>query len=130
MPILWVDYLQIMPSPEGFHAEERMAIKAVVSGLRSIANTYDIPVFAISSVNRASYDKVTSLSALGGSSHIEYGVDSVICLGFDAGAASCAKAMSEPIRSLRLTTLKNRYAPISTSDVQFDCAHATFTTAA
>lgn len=126
--ILWVDYLQILPSEsEQPLAEERLAVKEAVAGLRNIANECDIPVFAISSINRANYAKPAGLGALGGSSAIEYGVDTVIYMAVEGKGEEREHNMDLPVRPLVLTTLKNRYAPRATAKLAFDCAHATFT---
>jgi len=125
--ILWHDYLQIMPTPsEQPSSDERTAIKEAVSGLRRIANAHDIPVFAISSINRTNYDKTPGLSALGGSSSIEYSVDSVIYMSVEGKGNERETNMNVPIRPIVLTALKNRYAPKGTTKLTFDAAHATF----
>lgn len=126
--ILFVDYLQIMPS-SGNQArlDERLAINESVAGLRQLANSHDVPIFAVSSVNRPTYEKATvGLDALGGSSAIEYSADSVLLLSVEGKGEERAMNMTLPVRPLVLTSLKNRYAPSGSSLVEFDTTKATF----
>lgn len=129
--VLWQDYIQIMPSTFASSnqpiVDERLAVKEAVSGLRRIANTHDVPVFAISSINRASYAKTPGLGALGGSSAVEYSVDTVVHMAVEgASSEEREENMCLPVRPLVLSTLKNRYAAKSVARLSFDCAHATF----
>ena len=71
-PVVFLDYVQALTS-DAADADERLAIKGIVGSLRHAANSHEVPLFAISSVNRTSYDKpATGLSCLGGSSAVEY----------------------------------------------------------
>ena len=126
--ILFVDYLQIMPSESNQRfADERLAIKEAVSGLRRIANRHDITVIAVSSVNRSNYGKtVTGLDALGGSAYIEYSADTVLFLSVEGMGEERTRNMALPMRPLVLTALKNRYAPTGSVKLELDCEHATF----
>jgi replicative DNA helicase len=126
--ILFVDYLQIMPTPGNqSRIDERLAIKESVAGLRQLANSHDVPVFAISSVNRTTYEKATiGLDALGGSSAIEYSADSVLLLSVEGKGEERVENMTLPVRPLVLTALKNRYAPSGSSLIEFDTTRATF----
>ena len=125
--ILFYDYLQLMPTNASV-ADERLAVKEAVSGLRHIANVYDIPVFAISSINRTNYGKaLPDLGALGGAAAIEYSADCVLHLSVEGKGEERLANMDLPVRPLVLTTLKNRYAPKGRAKLAFDAAHATFT---
>lgn len=127
--ILFHDYLQIMP-PDGDQqiADERLSVKESVLGLRRIANAHNIPVIAISSINRQNYGKATpSLSSLGASSSVEYSADTIIHLGI-AGENNEERFNNSnlAIRPLTATTLKNRYGARGTASLLFDTDHATF----
>lgn len=126
--ILWHDYLQIMPpSSEQLAVDERLVVKESMAGLRRIANAHDIPVYAVSSINRNSYSKGNpDLGALGGSSAVEYGADTVVYMTVEGKREQRAANMELPVRPLKLTTLKNRYGANGTARLAFDCAHATF----
>ena len=91
-------------------------------------NSHEVPLFAISSVNRTSYDKpATGLSCLGGSSAVEYCSDSVAFLGIDGKGSERRVNMSRTKRPLKLTMLKNRYGGCGEIELVFDTEHATFT---
>ena len=125
-PAVFVDYLQICEA-EGV-ADERLAIKHIVGGLRALANSYGVPVYAISSVSRQGYAKgksaKTGLDVLGGCSYIEYSADTVLHLSADVGASSsCDGGQS---RFLVLRALKNRYGAVGSSLLELRPAAATF----
>jgi len=70
-----VDYLQIIPT-EGDFGDTRQRVHATTSELRRIGRDLDAPVLAISSINRASYDKkVGSLDVFKESGDIEFSAD-------------------------------------------------------
>lgn len=127
--VLFQDYVQIMPSnTEQQIIDERLAVKNAVSGLREIANSHDIAVFAISSINRTNYSKPTpTLAALGASSSIEYAADTIIHLAIDAGDSSPVEVSNHPIRPVVATTLKARYSCKGTAKLVFNAPQATFT---
>ncbi len=65
-PVVFLDYVQAL-TDDTADADERLAIKGIVGALRHTVNSFEVPLFAISSVNRSSYDKpATGLSCLGG----------------------------------------------------------------
>lgn len=71
-PVVFLDYVQALTS-DATDADERLAIKGIVGSLRHAVNSHEVPLFAVSSVNRTSYDKpATGLGCLGGSSAVEY----------------------------------------------------------
>lgn len=127
--ILFQDYIQIMPTAtEQRSPDERQAIKEAVSGLRRIANSHNIPVFAVSSVNRTTYGKASAdLSALGGCNALEYAADTVLYLHVEGKGAVRAENMAQQIRPLVLAALKNRYAPTGSVKLSFDTGRALFT---
>ena len=125
-PVVFLDYVQALTS-DAADADERLAIKGIVGSLRHAANSHEVPLFAISSVNRTSYDKpATGLSCLGGSSAVEYCSDSVAFLGIDGKGVERRTNMSRPIRPLKLTMLKNRYGTCDETTILYDAEHATF----
>lgn len=127
--VLFQDYLQIMPSASDQRfIDERLVVKEAASGLRHIANTHNVPVFAISSVNRATYGKSSaSLDSLGACSAIEYSADSVLYLSVEGSGKERDENMNKVIRPLILTALKHRYAPTGSVSLLLDTEHATFT---
>lgn len=109
-PVLVVDYVQILQSPDS-HLSDKQAIDRSVLELKRISRDYKTPVIAISSFNRSSYSKPVSLEAFKESGALEYGSDVLIGLqlqgtgedDFDAEAAA-AKTPCD----VELKILKNR----------------------
>ena len=125
-PVVFLDYLQALTG-DAVDADERLAIKNIVASLRQTVNSYEVPLFAISSINRTSYDKpATGLSCLGGSSAVEYCSDSVAFFGIDGKGEERRANMSRALRPLKLTMLKNRYGSCGEIALRFDAEHATF----
>lgn len=124
-PVVFFDYVQAMPSAQS--AEERMAIKTTISELRQIVNAYQVPVYAISSINRANYQKpVSGLDCLGGSSAVEYSSDCVAFLSVEGKGEERRRNMQLAERPLVLTILKNRYGTCGEMRLAFDTEHASF----
>lgn len=127
--ILFQDYLQIMKSSiEQQIYDERLAVKESTIGLRGIANAHNIPVIAISSINRQSYGKSTpGLSALGASSSVEYAADTILHLGIEgADSEERFNNANLSVRPIRVSALKNRYGVLGSASLSFDAGHATF----
>lgn len=125
--VVFVDYLQLL-APMDAKCSERTAVDANIIRLQHIAHTYDAPVVAISSLNRAAYFSEVALDSMKESGGIEYGCD--LLLGLQpanlaskardlkkAGEATsieaaARKAMHDSkltmVRDVELTVLKNR----------------------
>ena len=125
-PVVFLDYVQALTG-DATDADERLVIKGIAASLRQTVNTYEVPLFAISSVNRTSYNRpVTDLSCLGGSSAVEYSSDVVAFLAVEGKGDERRLNLAQPVRPLRLTILKNRYGTCGEVTLQFDAEHATF----
>lgn len=122
---LFVDYIQILPNDTGV-IEERLQIKAATNDLRTIANSYDCPIFAISSVARGNYDKIPPLDKLGGSQFLEYSSDLVLCLAVEDASVDKKGNTSLEVRTLAAETIKSRYSGMGSTTLLFDTTHATF----
>lgn len=128
MPVvLVVDYLQIMPTVANrVYGDERLAIKDNVSGIRQLARSCNVPVFLVSSINRANYSKAEpGMEALGGASAIEYSADTILHMS-PASEKACAGLSFAGAEPIAVTALKNRYAPKGTVVLACDSNHATF----
>lgn len=127
-PVVFVDYIQIISQPDELtNVDAKIAIDATMAGLRRIVNNHDIPVIAVSSINRTNYSKEPSgLDALGGSCSIEYGADVVMFLNLDGKGDERKDNLAKPIRPITLIVLKNRYGSAGAISMQFDTAHAHF----
>lgn len=124
-PVVFVDYLQIMSS-DGERWDERKATKESVKALKNLAMAYDIPVFLISSFNRAAYDSPVSQSSYKESGDIEYSADALLGLQFkgvgESGFSVQEAKNSEP-RQIEAVFLKNRVGKDSTIAFSYDAAH-------
>lgn len=102
--LLVVDYLQLIPLPEGLGKNASNAMDKVtanVSALRRIARKLNVSVLAISSENRAGYKK-TNLSVFKETGNIEYGADT-------ASILRTSKTLgTDEFRCLDLRVIKNR----------------------
>lgn len=125
-PIIFVDYVQIMPpSGEKNYLEERSAIKETVAGLRKIVNGHNCPVFAISSIRRQDYSKKTAgLDALAEAQSLEYGADVVSFLTEDKDDIFSRQDSDE--HKVTLSVVKNRYGATGSITLRFNTSHASF----
>lgn len=78
-PIVFIDYLQILKPIEDLWTEKRNIDKAVLE-LKKISRRFDIPVVAVSSLNRSSYSGDIQMNAFKESGAIEYGSDLLLGL--------------------------------------------------
>lgn len=78
-PIVMVDYLQKLKGTDE-KLSERKQVDYNVTALKGLSVGKEIPVFVISSLNRASYNTTIGLEGLKESGDIEYGADVVIAL--------------------------------------------------
>lgn len=107
-PIVIVDYLQIMGVDDS-RLTDKQAADANVLGLKQLSRDLDIPVIAISSLNRMSYDndrnEITE-SSFKESGGIEYTAD--VLWGLERADS---KSDDAEIRTMRLKLLKQRRGP-------------------
>jgi replicative DNA helicase len=124
-PVIFIDYLQILqPEQNGKRQQTaREMVDTTITALKRISRELDLTVFAVCSVNRASYLTPIDFESLKESGGIEYTADVIWglqlqCLNdgiFDK--QNNAKARREKIkeakaatpRKIELTCLKNRY---------------------
>lgn len=111
-PVVIIDYLQILAPAEPRATDKQNTDNAVLR-LKRLSRDQDIPVIAISSLNRENYTANISLRAFKESGAIEYSSDVLIGLQFDFGSE---KPTDEDIhemkrqdpRKIELKILKNR----------------------
>ena len=77
-PILFLDYIQLLRPNEKL--TDMQNISATITGLKYLVSQ-GVPVFAISSLNRASYDNPAKLEGLKGNGELEYSCE--ICMVLD-----------------------------------------------
>lgn len=123
-PTIIIDYLQIL-APSNTKYTDKQQTDYNVTTLKKISRNYNIPIIAISSFNRQSYNASISLEAFKESGGIEYTADVVLGLQFrlladeglklntngnltaDAKKQLKAEFEKNP-RELQLVCLKNR----------------------
>ena len=111
-PIVFIDYLQILKAAEGDErASDKQIVDHNVTALKQLSRDFDIPIIAVSSLNRQNYSEKINMAAFKESGAIEYGSDVLIGLqltgagetGFDVD-----KAKEENPRKIDFCILKNR----------------------
>lgn len=80
-PIVFLDYLQIIKSPD-FHLSDKQATDFNISALKRISAKNSLLIIAISSLNRASYCEKVDLNSFKESGAVEYTNDILIGLNF------------------------------------------------
>lgn len=115
-PILVVDYVQILQSPDS-HLSDKQATDRSVLELKRISRDYKTPVIAISSFNRASYKNPVSLESFKESGALEYGSDVLIGLQQADSDAASSGGSGEAQTDIELKILKNRNGRRGTTDL-------------
>lgn len=109
LPLLVIDYLQIMPRDnEAGTTSDYQHHTANMRALCSIASCYRVPVLVISSKNRANR-RSKGTDALSGSSDIEYGAATVMFLAVDGEGEEQEQNQARADRPVTLTISKNRF---------------------
>jgi replicative DNA helicase len=108
-PIVIIDYLQIIAPYEKL--TEKQSMDKTVMELKRISRDFKTPVLAISSLNRASYDKSINMTGFKESGGIEYSADVLFGLqlkGVEGQDFDVEKAKIKNPREIELKILKNR----------------------
>ena len=114
-PVVIIDYLQLLGSTDRY-SSDKQAMDETVTCLRQVARDFNIPIIAISSMNRANYKKEISLSSGKESGMLEYSADFFLGLqfsgtgenGYDEKKAKKASNNISTPRAVELIILKNR----------------------
>lgn len=118
-PVVVIDYLQIL-APNNVRASDKQNTDKAILELKRISRDYKIPVIAISSFNRESYDKEVTMQAFKESGAIEYSCDVLIGLQLKGVRGDKRKgdnfnpneAKKKYPREVELVVLKNRNGAI------------------
>lgn len=111
-PLVIIDYLQLL-APVDPHFTDKQNTDKNVLELKRLSRELEIPIIAISSLNRANYNEPISMAAFKESGAIEYSSDVLLGLQL-AGAGAGDKnfnvdmAKSREPREIELKILKNR----------------------
>lgn len=87
-PVVLVDYLQILapykdPEAPNRNLTDKQAVDKNVLELKRISRDFELPVIAVSSLNRASYNSGTNMASFKESGAIEYSADVLIGLEYN-----------------------------------------------
>ena len=111
-PVVFIDYLQILKASEGDErATDKQIVDHNVTALKQLSRDFDIPVCAVSSLNRENYKNKISMSAFKESGAIEYGSDVLIGLqlkGAGEDDFDADRAKGKDTREIEFCILKNR----------------------
>lgn len=138
-PVVFIDYLQILrPDDPTGRKSDKQNMDETVSELRRLSKTYQVPIFAISSLSRAFYNQAPTMAAFKESGAIEYSSDVLIMLAprnlnvgegdkDKKGNAEAYKAMREGTdRKLEALILKNRMGPLGSVPMAFNVLSGTY----
>ena len=76
-PVLFIDYIQIIDEKG---TTDKNKVDNIISKIKNIQVEYNIPVIAISSINRMNYNKTITFSAIKETGNIEYSADYILGL--------------------------------------------------
>ncbi len=119
-PIVFVDYLQIIKTP-GRTMSDKQMVDYSITALKQLSRDFNIPVIAISSLNRANYGEKINMAAFKESGAIEYGADVLIGLQLSGSGSKdfdIDKAKEQYPRKIDLCVLKNRNGRTDSRGVQ------------
>lgn len=108
-PVVIVDYLQII-SPLDVRASDKQNTDKAVTELKRLSRKHNLPVIAISSLNRSNYNEKISMVAFKESGSIEYSSDVLIGLQLEgvSGENDIDEMLKKNPRKVELVILKNR----------------------
>lgn len=126
-PFVFIDYVQIL-APASDRLTDKQAVDKNVLELKRLSRDFNIPILAVSSLNRENYNASINLAAFKESGAIEYGSDCLIGLqywGMDSTESAQIRAETEKLRragdpvDIQLKVLKNRNGIIGDSIFTF-----------
>lgn len=121
-PIVFIDYLQILKACSGDErATDKQIIDHNITALKQLSRDFDIPIFAVSSLNRQNYSEKINMSAFKESGAIEYGSDVLIGLQLKGAGDKdfdVTEAKAKDPRDIELLILKNRNGRITSQGIE------------
>lgn len=79
-PVVFIDYMQLLTIADTTQNTDKQKMDAAIKALKDISRDFKIPVVAISSMNRASYDGGLNMASFKESGNIEYTADVLLAL--------------------------------------------------
>jgi len=109
-PVVIIDYLQVIQPPAESRLSEKQHIDQVIVRLKQLSRKLDLPVMAISSFNRASYEEGgPTMKAFKESGSIEYSADVLLYMQLRKGKDEDINEVKDrQPRPINLVILKNR----------------------
>ncbi|MDD6488336.1 MAG: DnaB-like helicase C-terminal domain-containing protein [Clostridia bacterium] len=121
-PIVFIDYLQILKADNGDErATDKQIVDHNVTALKQLSRDFDIPVIAVSSLNRQNYSEKINMTAFKESGAIEYGSDVLIGLQFTGAGDKnfdVNAAKEKDLRKIDFCILKNRNGKVNCNGIQ------------
>lgn len=111
VPVIFVDYLQIIPPVnDNVEFNETAATNEISTHLVKLARRYNTAVIAISSMKKESSKGDIEMDSIRGSGQIVYGADLVLGLQFEKSPTfDLTEAKSKSIRDMEIIVLKQRF---------------------
>lgn len=142
-PVVFIDYLQILqPQDDAGKKSDKQVMDLTVSELRRMSKAteggYNVPIIAISSLNRGAYYGPIGLDSYKESGSIEYSADVILALqptglrlgegvsDQKANAQIFDKLDKDPKRILELKVLKNRMGKKGVTELRFNARSGRF----
>ena len=107
-PVVFIDYLQLLTIADTTQTTDKQKMDAAIKALKDISRDYKIPVVAISSMNRASYDGGLNMASFKESGNIEYTAD--VLLALEAAIPDDCKGDTREAKKQRLAFFKKHNA--------------------
>ena len=109
-PVVIVDYLQIIQSPDP-RLSDKQAVDRTVFSLKTLSRACKIPIIAINSFNRQGYDEAATMASFKESGSIEYTSDVLFGLHLKGAGEkdfNADEAKKKDPREIVVSILKNR----------------------
>lgn len=123
-PIVFIDYLQILKASDGDErATDKQIVDHNVTALKQLSRDFDIPIFAVSSLNRQNYSEEINMAAFKESGAIEYGSDVLIGLQLKGAGEkdfNVNEAKAKSPREVQFCVLKNRNGKITSTGIDLN----------
>lgn len=109
IPFVIVDYLQILPPPKDIpNLSNKLSVERNLNIMLELAHSHGVPVFLISSLNRANYEGPIKMAAFKETGGIEYSAD--VLLGLQSRFTENENSQNnDSQRQVEIIVLKNRY---------------------
>lgn len=118
IPFVVVDYLQILPPSKDIqNLPNKLSVERNLEIMLELAHSQSIPVFLISSLNRANYEGTIKMAAFKETGGIEYSAD--VLLGLQKISEKSNRKDDESARKVEIIILKNRYGKADET-IKFD----------